>query len=79
MTPGEAATRRFKKPLKGDIAENRANELLRDHYDSSAAISDGNLRFNGKRYKITSNEDIRSAVFTLIDPQSYYQHCSYKR
>ena len=70
-TPGESAPRRFRNPLKGDIAENRANELLRDHYDSSSAISDGNLSFNGKRYKITSNVEIRTAVITLIQKEHF--------
>jgi hypothetical protein len=70
-TPGESVPRKFKNPLKGDIAENRANELLRGHYDSTAAISDGNLGFNGKRYKITSNAEIRSAVITLIQKEHF--------
>jgi hypothetical protein len=70
-TPGESAPRRFRNPLKGDIGENRANELLRGHYDPSAAISDGNLSFNGKRYTITSNEEIRSAVITLIQKEHF--------
>jgi hypothetical protein len=70
-TPGESEPKRFRNPLKGDIAENRANELLRGHYDSSAAVSKGNLSFNGKRYKITTNEEIRSAVITLIQKEHF--------
>jgi hypothetical protein len=39
-TPGESEPKRFRNPLKGDIAENRANELLRGHYDFDLGVAD---------------------------------------
>ncbi len=52
--------------LKGDITENRANELLNEKYDSTAIIKNGILKFNQKSFQIIRNDDIEKAVVDLI-------------
>ncbi|HTR31570.1 MAG TPA: hypothetical protein VMH27_19995 [Puia sp.] len=70
-TPGDPEPRRYKNPLKGDIAENRANELIKARYDSSASISNGKLNFNGKRYRINTNQQTREVVIDLIEREHF--------
>jgi hypothetical protein len=69
VTPGQAGPKKYKNPLNGDIAENRANELIKAGYDSASKIADGKLRFNDKRYNITSNAEIKDAVMRLISEE----------
>ena len=52
--------------LVGDITENRANEIIKEKYDTTATIEDGKLKFNGKELKIITNQEIEEAVFALI-------------
>ncbi len=52
--------------LSGDITENRANEIIKEQYDSNAYIENSTLHFNGKEFEIISNIDIEDAVWTLI-------------
>lgn len=55
--------------LEGDITENRANELIKENYDSKAKIKKGYLKFNKNTYKIISNKDIIAAVIDLIEKE----------
>lgn len=52
--------------LKGDITENRANEILNENYDSTATIENGILTFNNKEFKIISKKEIEKATLELI-------------
>ena len=52
--------------LVGDITENRANEIIKERYDTAASIENGKLKFNGKEFKIISNQEIEEAVLALI-------------
>lgn len=52
--------------LKGDITENRANEIIKEKYDPSAFIKNETLNFNGEKFKIISNQKIENAVSELI-------------
>ncbi|WP_437921616.1 hypothetical protein [Sphingobacterium sp. LRF_L2] len=52
--------------LIGDITENRANEIIKEKYDTTATIDNGNLKFNGKEFKIISSQEIEQAVSVLI-------------
>ena len=70
-TPGEAEPKKYKNPLGGDIPENRANELIKAGYDATATISDGKLSFNGKRYTITTNQEIKAAILDLIRKEHF--------
>lgn len=56
----------FSCNLVGDITENRANEIIKEKYDTTASIDNGKLKFNGKEFKIISNQEIEEAVLTLI-------------
>lgn len=56
----------FPCTLIGDITENRANELVKEKYDSTAYIKNGVLKFNGKDFKIILNKDIDKALLSLI-------------
>lgn len=63
-----ASGQRSKFPFKllGDITENRANEIISKKFDPKAIIANGVLNFNGKTFKIISNQDIEAAVWALI-------------
>lgn len=52
--------------LVGDITENRANEIIKEKYDTTARIDNDKLKFNGKEFKIISNQKIEEAVLALI-------------
>jgi len=52
--------------LKGDITENRANEIIKENYDPAAKIENNVLTFNGKRFEIITNKEIEEAVLALI-------------
>jgi hypothetical protein len=52
--------------LVGDITENRANEIIKEKYDTTATIDNGILKFNGKEFKIISNQEIEEAISALI-------------
>jgi hypothetical protein len=66
VTPGAPGSTSYPNTLKGDIAENRANELLKAGFDSLVAISDGRLTFNNKHYTVTPDAATRQAVISLI-------------
>lgn len=55
--------------LRGDITENRANEIIKAKYDADAEIKKGKLYFNNKKFKIITNADINKAVLSLIDKE----------
>lgn len=52
--------------LKGDISENRANEIIKNQYDSTAHIENDKLYFNNKELEIITNKEIENAILTLI-------------
>jgi len=56
----------FPCKLNGDITENRANEIIKEKFDTTATIENGKLKFNGKEFVINSNEEIEDVVLTLI-------------
>jgi hypothetical protein len=55
--------------LRGDITENRANEIIKINYDTDAEIKRGKLYFNNKKFRIISNADINKAVLSLINKE----------
>lgn len=56
----------FPAKLKGDITENRANEIIKQNYDTTATIADGKLYFNGNELVIITNQAIEKAILKLI-------------
>jgi|GEM_PF-950220 len=52
--------------LNGDITENRANEIIKEQYDSNAKIENNILFFNNNHFQIISNKEIEESVLTLI-------------
>jgi len=64
MRTNEKST--FTCNLIGDITENRATEIINEKYDTTATIKNGILKFNGKEFKIISNQQIEEAVIALI-------------
>jgi len=56
----------FPCKLIGDITENRANEIVKEKYDSAALIENGILRFNGTKLKIITSQEIEESVLALI-------------
>lgn len=61
--------REFDCTLKGDVTENRANEVIKEQYDPSAKIVNKDLFFNDKKLQIISNQEIRTNVIDLIEKQ----------
>ena len=59
--------------LIGDITENRANEIIKEKYDTTATIENGKLKFNGKEFIIISNQEIEEAVSALIKKEKLNQ------
>ncbi len=56
--------------IKGDITENRANEIIKEKYDVEAKIKGNKLFFNNKKLTIISTEEIREAVLNLIETEN---------
>jgi hypothetical protein len=56
----------FPAELRGDITENRANELIKGNYDPNAKILNGKLFFNNKEFTIIPNQEIKATVLNLI-------------
>ncbi|KOS06824.1 hypothetical protein AM493_12910 [Flavobacterium akiainvivens] len=67
--PATGKTREFDLKAKGDISQLRAEELVANGYDPKAAIANGQLTFNGKKYSIIPNEEIRKEVFAIIEAE----------
>lgn len=72
VNPATRKQLEFPCSLRGDITENRANEIIKQNYDSKAEIKNGKLFFNGAKLKIISNEEIRKDVLELIDKQKLH-------
>ncbi|MFT6746335.1 MAG: hypothetical protein ACJAZ2_000674 [Glaciecola sp.] len=58
--------KQFPCKLKGDITQNRADEIIKEKYDTSAFIKGGKLTFNGKEFDIITNQEIEVAALALI-------------
>lgn len=56
----------FPCKLSGDITENRAKEIIKENFDTTATIENGKLKFNGKEFVIISNQIIEEAVWKLV-------------
>lgn len=52
--------------LKGDITQNRANELLSENFEKATKIEGNLLTFNSNKHQIISEKDIEIAVVELI-------------
>lgn len=59
--------------LQGDVSENRANELIKENYDSTATIKNGILTFNNKEFKIITNKEIDKAIKELIEKNKLHK------
>lgn len=55
--------------LKGDITENRANEIIKEGFDPAAKIKGDKLYFNNKKLTIIENQEIKDAVLKLIEKE----------
>ena len=56
--------------IKGDITENRANEIIKENYDQKAKIKGDKLIFNNKEFTIIAAKEIRKAVLELIEKEN---------
>lgn len=63
----------FSTKLKGEITENRANELIKGGFDPNGRIENGKLYFNNKNFKIILNVTIKKAVEKLIKKEKLNQ------
>lgn len=56
----------YKSKIKGDISENRANEIIKNKYDDSAKIENNILTYNGKTYLIYSKQEVINEILNII-------------
>jgi hypothetical protein len=66
VKPKTGESKKYKCKIKGDISENRANEIIEMKYDTNANINNGTLLFNNKKLKIYTKKDVKIAVLDLI-------------
>lgn len=57
----------FSCTLTGDLTENKAKEIVKEKYDSTAVIESGKLKFNQKEFKLITTQEIEDAVLSLIN------------
>jgi len=62
---------RFPCNLSAGITENRANEIIKENYDSTAVIENDILAFNNKKFQIISNKEIEGVVLDLIKKEKF--------
>lgn len=69
INPTTGKQERFPCSITGDISENRANEIIKEKYDTKAKIEGDKLYFNKKKLRIISNKEIKENVLDLIEKQ----------
>ena len=69
VNPATGKQEEFPCSIRGDITENRANEIIKENYDPKAKIEGDKLFFNNKKLKIISNTEIKKNVLELIEKQ----------
>jgi len=69
INPTTGAQKQFGCSLKGDITENRADEIIKEKFDPVAKIKGEKLYFNDKKLTIIKNEEIKNAVLKLIEKE----------
>lgn len=69
INPITGLQKQFNCSLKGDITENRANEIIKEGFDPAAKIKGDKLYFNNKKLTIIENQEIKDAVLKLIEKE----------
>lgn len=67
INPTTRKQEQFPCSIKGDITENRANEIIKEKFDPKSEIRGSNLYFNNKKLAIISNKKIKEDILKLID------------
>lgn len=67
INPTTGKQKQFPCTIKGDITENRANEIIKEKFDPISKIKGSNLYFNNKKLAIISNKKIKENILKLID------------
>lgn len=70
INPSTGKQSEFLCPLKGDITENRAMEIIKESYAPNAKIEGGLFHFNNKQFTVISNKEIKKSVLALIETQN---------
>lgn len=70
INPETGKQNQYPCSIKGDITENRANEIIKEKYDPKAKIKGNKLIFNNNKLTIISTEEIRNAVLKLIEKEN---------
>ncbi|MEO7835514.1 MAG: hypothetical protein ABIR50_09350 [Ginsengibacter sp.] len=69
INPKTGGLKEYPCDIKGDISENRANEIISQDYDPKAKIEGGILFFNKKKLTIATNKSIKESVLNFIEEQ----------
>jgi hypothetical protein len=69
IDPDTGDIKEFPIEIKGDITENRANEIIKEKYDPSATLKNGKLTFDGKTYAVISSKDIKKEIDKIIETE----------
>ncbi|SHI47276.1 hypothetical protein SAMN04488096_1026 [Mesonia phycicola] len=56
----------YKSKIKGDISENRANEIIDNKFDHNSKIENNILTYNGKTYSIYSKQEVIDEILNII-------------
>lgn len=66
VNPNTGESKEYDCSLKGDISENRANEIIENNYDANSKITKNKLYFNNKNLSIISNKTIKESILSFI-------------
>lgn len=67
LNPTTGEQKHFRCHIKGELTENRANEIINEGYDPNAKIAGGKLYFNNKIFTIATNKAIKANIIELIE------------
>ncbi|MBW7676427.1 hypothetical protein [Chryseobacterium chendengshani] len=66
INPSTGTSETFPCNINGDITENRANEIIKQHYDKDAKLNGNVLSFNNKKFNVISSKEIKNKIKNLI-------------
>lgn len=69
IDPATGVSKEIPVKIKGKITQHRAEEILKQQYDSQAKLLKGELTFKGKKYPVISTDDIHKEILSAIEKE----------
>jgi hypothetical protein len=66
INPSTGLSETFPCDIKGNITENRADEIIKQNYDKNTKLTENVLSFNNKKFTVIKNDEIKTKVKILI-------------